>query len=344
MMPKFSFLLLLFSAPIIHLVQAQNHNREFEIGMPETKVPGSVYNKISFIDSRTDTTQMGIVQTGAFNRKAHVVAKRPLAQQLHTLMESLVDSAAGQGELLLQLRQCSFAEVTGSVSEKGYFFFRAMLYAKQATGWLPLASIDTALILTSSWDVTKGLFKNGSNIVSRFVSNHLLQAQPAAATISFADIIHIDSIEKAALKVYTSLSWQNGVYLSWHSFKNQLPDKPILQAEIKDGQLQNVKITGTDSKPEKVKAKKVYAVVYNDLPFIATDFGYYPLQKRENDLFFTGRAKVSASGADVIAASFFFGIIGGLIASDAAATFDMKIDHVSGGFIRLREIIIPVSE
>jgi hypothetical protein len=35
---------------------------------------------------------------------------------------------------------------------------------------------------------------------------------------------------------------------------------------------------------------------------------------------------------------FFFGIIGSLIASDAEASFEMKIDHGNGGFIRLREI------
>src|SRR4051812_36392388 len=140
----------------IHL-KAQNRSREFEISLPETKAGGSLYNKISFLDSREDSSQMGIIQTGAFNRKATVVAKTPLPVQLNELMAALVDSTAKDGELLFQLRQLSFAEETGAVSKKGYFFFRAMLYAKDGKSYITLAAIDTAVILKSSLDVTKGI-------------------------------------------------------------------------------------------------------------------------------------------------------------------------------------------
>ncbi|MEO6219895.1 MAG: hypothetical protein ABIO81_05670 [Ginsengibacter sp.] len=88
----------------------------------------------------------------------------------------------------------------------------------------------------------------------------------------------------------------------------------------------------------KVKAKDVYAIVYNGQPFIATEYGYYLLQKINEDFFFTGKAKVSAKTGDVIAASLFFGILGGLIASDSESIFEMKIDHSNGGFIRMKEI------
>jgi len=318
-------------------LKAQNHSREFEISLPETKAYGSLYNKIVLVESREDSTQMGILQTGAFNRKATVVTKTPLATQLNTLMAALVDGKAKDGEMVFQLRQLSFAEVTGSMSEKGYFFFRAQLYSKIGQGYYKLASIDTAIILKSSWDVTKGIFKSGSNLVSRFVSSNLVQT-PTTAAITFSDVLHIDSIEKANLKIYTDTSWQNGVYLSWNSFKQQAPDTPVAETTIKNGELKTVKINGADNKPEKVKSKNIYAVVVDGKPFIATDYGYYPLEKRDGELFFTGKAKVTANPGDVIAASMFFGIIGGLLASDAAATFDMKIDHVSGGFIHLREI------
>ncbi len=82
----------------------------------------------------------------------------------------------------------------------------------------------------------------------------------------------------------------------------------------------------------------MYAFVYKGQPFVATEYGYYPLQKINDDFYFTGKAKVTANTGDVIAASLFFGIIGGLIASNSEATFEMKIDHLNGGFIRLKEI------
>lgn len=282
---------------------AQNHNREFEVSLPETKISGSFYNRLIFFDARTDTTQMGIVQTGAFNRKTNVIAKTPLRLQLNILMNALVDNTAKDGELLLQLRQISFAEITGAVSEKGYFYFRANLYAKSGQNYRPLADIDTAIILKSSWDVTRGLFKNGSKLISSFISNSLLQMPSAAGNMLFSDILNIDSSEKATVKIYTDTILQNGIYFTWNSFKNQRPDKAVLSADIKNGQLKSVKILGEENKQEKIKSKNVYAVVYNGQPFIATDYGFYPIEKRNDDFFFQGKAKVTANTGNVIAAS-----------------------------------------
>ncbi|HEX8462580.1 MAG TPA: hypothetical protein VF623_14165, partial [Segetibacter sp.] len=77
----------------------------------------------------------------------------------------------------------------------------------------------------------------------------------------------------------------------------------------------------------------------NGQAYIATDYGFYPLRKINSDYHFTGKAKVQANTGDVIAASLFFGILGGLIASsNSDATFDMKLDHINGGFIRLKEV------
>ncbi len=334
----FLFFALLICSASINL-NAQNHSREFEISLPETKVANSLYNKISFLDSRDDTTQMGIIQTGAFNRKTNVIVKKPFAAQLNNLMTSLIDNSAKGGELLFQLRQLSFAEITGAVSEKGYSFFRAMLYKKVADRYSLLSFIDTAVILKSSWDVTRGIFRSGSKLVSSFVTDNLLQTPaPTASEITFSDVLKIDSIEKAAIKIYTDTAWQDGIYLTWNSFKQQLADNTVAEAVVKNGELKSLKINGDNGKPEKVKSKNIYAVVYKGLPFIATDYGYYPLEKSNGELFFTGKAKVTANAGDVIAAGIFFGIIGSLLASDATSSFDMKIDHLSGGFIRLREI------
>jgi hypothetical protein len=74
---------------------------------------------------------LGIVQLGAFNRKAKVVAETPLDNQVSGLLAGLTDSTAQNGELFLLLRQMNFAEVTGAMSERGYFQLRAVLFAKK---------------------------------------------------------------------------------------------------------------------------------------------------------------------------------------------------------------------
>ncbi|MFT3679973.1 MAG: hypothetical protein QM791_06850 [Ferruginibacter sp.] len=333
-MNKLFFLIIILAANFKSISQGRTY--DFEISLPETKIPNSLYNKINFLDSREDTSQMGIVQLGAFNKKATVVLKTPFSQQLTTVLNALIDSTSKDGELLLQLRQLSFAEVTGAMSEKGYCYVRAVLYARENDGYKRAGAVDT-VILVKAMDVTKALFRNGSKIINTLIADNLLKAPTDTKAIPMEDVKAINSIEKTAIKVYTDTGWKDGIYINWYSFKNQQPDKPVF-AEIKNGELNSVKAPGEDNKIEKVKSKNLYAVVYNGKPFIATRYGYYPLERKDNDLFFTGKAEVSANAGDVIAASFFFGIIGGLLASDAEAMFDMKIDYSNGGFIRLREI------
>ena len=315
---------------------SQNRAEDFEISLPEIKISNSLYKTIHCIDSRHDTTYMGIVQLGAFNKKARVVPEIPFCVQLTNLVSALIDNSAKEGELLFQLRQLSFAEITGAMSEKGYCYLRASIYSKANNRYQKLNSIDT-VILIKTMDVTRALFRNGSKTITDFISKSLLKSPADLNDYSFNDIINIDSIEKRKITVYNTAVLSDGLYENYQSFMNQVPDKKIT-VEMKKQNISQVKTIDQDGKSEKVKAKDIYAIVHNGQPYIATDYGYYPLQKTGDDFFFTGKAKVSANTGDVIAASFFFGIIGGLIASDAEAVFDMKLDHMNGGFIRLREI------
>ena len=322
-------------------IAAQDRTEDFKISLPDQKVANSLYKSISFIDTRYDTSNMGIVQVGAFNRKVRVVPKKHFAAQLVSVLNSLTDSSAQNGELLLQLRQFNFAEITGAFSEKGYCYLRAVLYAKAGGYFQKINYIDTVIVV-KSMDVTRAMFRNGSKVITNFISSSLHNTADSLTQYSYADLMNIDSIEKRKIPAYNSSSFKDGLYISFQSFMNQTPDKEAM-IEMKKEKLNTVKAPDTTGKLVKVKSKDIYAVVYKGQPFIATEYGYYPLSKINDDFVFTGKAKVTANTADVIAASFFFGIIGGLIASNDNATFEMKIDHINGGFIRIREIIEAVN-
>jgi len=316
---------------------SQRATEDFKLSIPDQKVPGSLYNKIKFIDSRYDTSNFGIVQLGAFNRKARVIPQKHLSLQLSDVLAALIDSSAKDGELLLYVTQFNFAEVTGAMSEKGYCYVRAILYSLDGDRYKKLSGTDT-VVLIKSMDVTRALFRNGSKLITDLISQHLLQSPGNTDSYSYSEVLQMDSIEKSTLKLYNSTEYADGIYTSYETFKRQVPDKQAT-AEMKDGRISSVKTSAESGKMEKVKSKNIYAIVYQGSPFIATEFGYYPLYKRNDDFYFTGKAKTAASSGDIVAASLFFGIIGGLIASNTAdATFEMKIDHVNGGFIRLREI------
>lgn len=315
---------------------SQSHTEDFRINLPQQIIKGGLYSTITFIDSRFDTTSMGIVQLGAFNKKAKVVPKIPFSTQLTSVMNALIDSTAKNGVLLFQLRQFSFAEITGSMSEKGYCFLRAELYSNINETYHKVNSIDTVLFI-KSMDVTRALFRNGSNAITNLIATSLLKEGSDQSYNSLTDILKIDSIEKRRIKVYNTAEYTDGLYLNYTSFMNQVPDKQIT-VEMKDEKISVVKIFDVDGNIIKIKKRDIYSIVYKGQPYIATEYGYYPIKRINDDLLFTGKAKTTANTGDVVTASLFFGIIGGLIASDAEAMFEMKIDHLNGGFIHLREI------
>lgn len=321
---------------------SQRHKEDFSIALPEQKVANSLYNSFRFIDGRKDTADMGIVQLGAFNRKAWVQPNRPISLQFQDVFNQLIDSAAKAGEFVLLLRSLSFAEVTTMTSEKGYFYLRAEAFAKITEGYKLLGRVDT-VVLVKSLDVTRAMFRRGSKAINEFMGQHLVQAADSGWLYSLADIMSLDSVEKRRLPVYNTATYTEGVYKSFTAFLQQTPEITNATIALSKASIPaTVKVPNDAGKPEKIKSKDLYALVYQGKPYIATDYGYYPLEKKDDDFYFTGKAKVSANSGDVMMASFFFGIIGGLLASTPHdALFYMKIDHVGGGFVRIKQVQEP---
>lgn len=321
---------------------AQNRKRDFAIILAEQRISNSLYNRIILVDGRFDTSHMGIVQLGAFNARAKVIPEVPFPVQLQNVLDALVDSSAGNGGLLLHLHQLSFAEVTGAVSERGYYYFSADLYAGNNESYQKIGKIDT-VVLVKSFDVTKALFRHGSSTINSFLGQHLLQKPASEEKFSYDDIVHMADIEKKKINLYAATEYVNGIYDSYSSFFAQVPDRQAT-VEMKKGNISKIRIADSTGKMQKLKSDDMYAVVHEGVAYIATEYGYYLLRKENNDFYFIGKAKVTASTGSVVAASLFFGVIGGLIASNAHSDFEMKIDHRNGGFVRIREIITPVTQ
>ncbi len=334
-----NILLLLTAFVLAAEAGAQSATEPFSIAPPTEKIANSLYKTIRVVDVRPDPQNLGIVQLGAFNRKARVVTETPLADQVSGLLAALTDSTAQAGELFLLLRQLSFAEVTGAMSERGYFQLRAILFAKKGDGFQKLDAIDTVVVI-KAMDVTKGLLRQGTKSLTELLAANLTKEPTGATTYRSDEVIHFDKLEKKGLPLYTADSLKNGIYKTFRAFTALQPDEESFTVDFgKDGHSPVVRRPNEKGKMEKVSSKEMYAFVHEGRPFIATDYGFYPLRKEEEDFYFTGKAKVAANSGDVLMASMFFGVIGGLIASSGSnATFDMKIDHLSGGFIRLKEV------
>ncbi|AMR32688.1 hypothetical protein A0256_15295 [Mucilaginibacter sp. PAMC 26640] len=316
-------------------VNAQ-HKVYFEPKLSAAKTPHSLYNSITLLDSRPDTS-FGFVKTGAFNRTAAVFTKHPLKKELTSVFSSLTDADVATNGLLLHLRQFSFAELTRGMSEIGYCTFRADLYAQKLDKFQRVASIDTVFTLRSSIDVTNGLLEKGRDTLTGFIQSNLLRQPADTVMYSYNDVAKMDSIEKRKITVYTTSVYNDGLYLNFQSFKAQIPDKAITVTSAYP-YAGNVKALDDKGKLRDIKLNKTYALVYKGEPYVVTSFGLYLLKKVNDDFFFTGKAKVTASTGTMIVSSM-FGLLGGLLTSGSdEATFDMKIDHKNGALIKLKEI------
>jgi len=317
--------------------------QNLDLAHPDTVIKNSLYNKISLIDARVDTTNLGTVQLGAFNRNAKVVLQKPLRDQLSAYLTGITDQSSTGGELIVRLTQYQAYEVTKGFSEMGYCGLQATLYAKNGDQCLNITSIDTLISMKSGMDVTKALLRATSAALTNFVKAHLHSQPISNIGLSYYELLNADMLAKQKIKVYNIDKFVDGVYSTYQSFAAQTPDKPIKV----DGYAiypSVVKQVEADGKTTKVKGKDIYAIVFMGVPYIATKTDYYELKKKDNDLYFTGQVKVTASAGDQVAASMMFGMLGSLMLANSESTFDMKIDYRNGQFIRLREVIDPASQ
>jgi hypothetical protein len=317
------------------LVLAQKVVEEFDIDLPSVKAEGSLYNKVLFADSREDSAYLGIVVKGVLKDKLLVMPKRPLAEQIKDVVEVLTDRSSGKGTILFQLRQLKFVEYAGITSDRGYFNLKASLYAQQGERYRKIKTIDTVV---EFYGKTYLLFTEGSKILTSFIKNNLPKPPREKTTYSYTEVVHMDSVEKSKIMAYTIPTLKDGLYRNYKSFMNQEPDEEVV-VKRKGDELISVKTDAGNGKLFTIKSKEAYAVVDKGQAFIVADNSFYPLNRVNNDFYFTGKAKVGASTSDVIMFSTTLLILGVGFTDDVSkATFDMKIDHTNGEFIRLRRV------
>ncbi|HEX7845856.1 MAG TPA: hypothetical protein VF476_08670 [Chitinophagaceae bacterium] len=326
------FILLLQSL----ISSAQSKKEVFEIAAPGRRVGGAIYNSIRLVDLRPDPEDFGLVQIGAFDRTEKVVVQIPLEEQLKKLVSRLSLSTSQAGELVLVIRYFSFAEVNTPLGVKGYCYLRAVLFGGNEERYRRLDIIDTA-VLVKTMDPTQPMLRKGSKLLTDFIADNLIRAAVDSQVYTFNQLYYIDKIEKAKLPAYSTISYPDGLYKTYEDFANLRPTEATLKVSFsKKGDVRLASRINDKGKPETLNPKDAYAFVFEGKPYIVTEYGYYILKRKVGDFYFTGRAKNQGDEPDIITATFFFGILGTLLASEMSSYLEMKVDYLSGGFIRLR--------
>ena len=317
---------------------AQTYVEDFHLMHTNKITSNGYYGTINFLDSRSQKEDLGYVYSGPENKKVAVINKKDFSTQLKSLVKKSIDSSNADGELLFQLRKFKFLEKPDVASEFGICLFRANLYVKQDSTYKLLSKIDTIIIVEAS-DVTKPLFETTGNVINNFVLINLGKDFSNTENFSFKQIVKIDSLEKSKLKLYTATQYSNGVYKTFESFKNQIPDFRILEVVYKKEKLNGIKVLNAKGKKTKISPNEFFAYIQENKAFISAEYDCYPLSKTDNDFYFKGEGKIPKEK---------YGAIDGGPESEnktkettpeiQTALYLIKIDHVDGSLMRIKQI------
>ena len=299
-------------------IPAAQSIQNFELKPPPFKVAASYYQNIGFLDSRHDTSMIGIVSAG-FTRKGDDEIRLPSSflPQL-TRFVAAVTSGSGQGSLLFQLRKFRFVEESGT----RYCYLDATLYARYGERYKRLVTMDTVLLLDGS-DPYYSLDREGNRALSRFLTGGVSLLPADSSAYDLYDVMHIDSIEKAGMPLYNSETLTDGIYTQYASFRQQVPDWKAAVRTRKDGTIVSLKALGSGGKPYPVDPANLYALVYEGHPYIVTQYGFYPLQKLMGEFYCTADVSVS------------YGSVRG---GGSRGTYYLMVDHRNGELVHLKAI------
>lgn len=307
---------------------SQDLSSVFQLTVPPRKPVKSLYRVIAFFDSRQDTT-IGTWLSGPDNKPVRLVLKTPVQPQLVNILNAYTDAGSGNGAILFQLKRFSFAEP----ARTRYCYLSAAIYALKDEGYAKLASLDTTLVITYAAELPSVLAQEANQVIDDFIANAILLPATAAVVYKYDDLVHIDSVEKRKIPVYNTDTYAEGLYGTYNAFMNQRPD---VKGEVKEKSDGKLSIRILDPKWEDPKGlKHIFAVVYKGVPYVVTHYGDYPLQKQNDDFYFTGKLRVTPATDGKAGVDVSSGLMGILPSADKA-DYRVLLDHTTGEFIHLQ--------
>ena len=313
--------------------------QEYRLDTTATPVSNSYYSHLTVIDGRMNP-DLGYIQTGAFNTYRILTENISLKEQMTELFLKTIDNTAKDGNLILYLRNFSFAEITKATSEKGYFSFAADLYGSIGTGYILIEKMDTVVVV-KGLDVTKKMLAESSNFYKHFIASALSKLPAGSEILSTEDIANTVTREKRKLPLYNVDTFTNGIYYSYETFKHQQPD--YTNFELKYAGDMPMRISDKTTNKKITNTKNIYAIVDNNRIFLNTVKGFVPASKVNDDIVFKGYVNVNADQKDALVTSIMFGAIGAIIASsNNVELHDLMLDYNTGKFISAKNKSYPL--
>ncbi|MDR0231931.1 MAG: hypothetical protein LBI82_07405 [Dysgonamonadaceae bacterium] len=322
-MKRIIFISIFTVLAINSFAQTQKRLMEFILPISEQSISNSSYSYVQLIDKRNALNKKYL---GTINDYT-VVVKPGLSVQISKYVNDIIAGVDRKDTMVVVLRKLALIrrfEKTSRWNEETYFnvVFQADIYEKSGNLYLPVESYDQVERIKSRRE--SKILDFSSQIFANAIVNNLTKKGNTDRLLNYTEIISPDSIAKRDIYIYNNPEYKNGLYFSYDSFKNQIPDDTLANVSIRRN---IIKFKGNK------KPTGIYALVINKRPFIATDVGFYPLQFADDNFTFEG--KFTTKYPDILIVP---GLMFSFIMTSYGKEYLVRLNHTDGKFILLRRL------
>jgi len=278
---------------------------------------------IEIMNAVSDSSILGYIQTGMFNKWKPAAADKPLTEYLQSFVDKRYTPIykAGATKLLWVIQEIRIGERTFSMSERGFLHFKAISYAGDSNGKFRQVAVLDTILIRGGMDVTH---KHGDNIADAL---QLLFTRSSSAPQANDTGYTTSEIREKALARYNVPALQakehtDGIYLTFQEFIN---DKPSITNIAYDLDNKVVRFFYTDSTGNKTYIDKFWGVRKDGMLLKQYYNLFIPIDQNQTSIYLVDYLAISRRNNTAIAwrsvgAGIAGGLVGGAIAGASGAT------------------------
>ncbi|HRO42808.1 MAG TPA: hypothetical protein PL009_08230 [Flavipsychrobacter sp.] len=280
----------------------------------QAKLP---FSQVRVIDKRSFKEDLGHIRTGGFNRMVRLRTQEDFNILLERYCNSLPEQKPHNDDTLLLVLHDFMIEDRPNGDELGTFYFRARFYIGSNNRYLFIREIDSIYEIRDAWDVTKRIRQIPSEKIYDYLNALTDIEKPIANPISVQEAVNSNDAQKEKFPIYQVSSFKKGIYSTINDFLANRPlDTPFIKTVYNAGDVKQIFFHYQNEKEKRGKS------INNVFALFDGEHWYHPSENRwlrmryEHGEFYQYQyfeGKRNQAG-DVIAASVFFGAVGGAIA------------------------------
>ncbi|WP_440135443.1 hypothetical protein, partial [Chitinophaga sancti] len=286
---------------------------------------------IQIVNAVSDSSILGYVQTGMFNRWRPAALDGTFTPYLQAFVDnrySLIYKSDAQ-QLVFVIQELRIGERTFNMSERSFLQFRAIGYAGDGSGHFKKVAMLDTILTKGGMDVTH---KHGDNIAHAL---QILLNRSVANTNAGEGAYTLAEIKEKALARYLAPGLQvkergDAIYVTFKDFMN---DQPTYANTGYDLQNDIAHFYYTDSTGNKVYVDKFWGVRTNDVLLKQYYDLLFPVEQRQNSIYLVDYLSMSRKNNNAIlvgaiGGGLMFGAIGGAIvaaSSEGSAAREMPM-------------------